>query len=184
MTSHPSPPLEFRQVYKTRSAAFREFIKPQGLPISERTFYNAVDRLNMLQPDKSVKLADLVAYVQRELTPAGGGESPDDIERATETAKYKFRLLKAEVDSKEKANRKEDARWILREDADIQRAALTGLTYDTIKHHFHIEERRILHAVGADHGRASELGAAMEEVLDMAFNEIAAHREVEVEFLE
>lgn len=175
---------EIQQIFKSRKAA-HDYLAAEGVAVSRGKFYEDADRLRMVQTDKSVLLSDLLAYVKNHLkvNPVTG-QSIGEIDRAKEREDWEIKKLKADVESKQNANRKEDARWVLREEADTQRAALVGLIYDTLKHHLHLEERRILHAVGADPARSAELGSALEEVLDMSFNEIASRKELEVEFLE
>ena len=174
--------MNTRQVYKTRAAAFREYIRPLGLGISERTFYGHVDAKGMLQPDKSILLADLVAYVHREFPQQqrSAGISVDDAATRKAIAEATISECKAK-----RALEEEDLITRLKEkvaENEVQRAALVGLIYDTIKHHLHLEERRILHAVGADPNRSAELAHALEEVVDVAFNEVAVAKTVEVAF--
>jgi hypothetical protein len=174
----------YKQTYKNRSEAFREFIQPQRLPISERTFYNAASKLGMVQTDKTIRLADLVAYANDLKPPTDQPTPPGDLERLKRLDQLELEEKEAKVKKLQMDNRKEDRKWIQREDSELQRAALVGLIYDTIKHHLHLEERRILQAVGADADRLAELGVALEEVVDVAFNEIAGQKVVDVEFLE
>jgi hypothetical protein len=176
--------MSIPQVFKNRKAA-HDYLVAEGVPVSRGKFYEDADRLRVVQPDKTVQLSDLMAYVKNELKlNSVTGQSIGEIDRGREREEWELRKLKADVKAREDANRKDDDSWIPREESEIQRAALLGLAYDTVKHHLGMEDRRILHAVGADPARAVELTIVLEEIIDAAFNEIASRRNVEAEFLE
>ena len=175
----------FKQVYKSRAEAFRKFIHPQSLPVSQAKFYQDADRLNLVRNNKTVHLSDLLAYVRAELqVNPSTGESLVERDQEKEKRDWEIRKLKAEVESREKANRKEDAKWTLKEDADIQAAALAGLIKDTVTHHLHLSRTKLVHVAGGDNNRAAEFAEEIENVLRAAFNEVANMVETEVEIEE
>lgn len=160
---------DFRDVYKNRAEAWAEFIEPHGLPVSRSKFYEDADRLRMVQPDKSVRLADLLAYARSELkVDAISGqrlrESPGDREREQRVAELELRKLQAEVEAREKANRKDDSRWMEVVDHETQMAAFAGRLEESLRQLTSLRLTELLHLVAAEPSRGADLAGALEEL--------------------
>lgn len=123
--------MSFRDVYKNRAQAFAEFVAAQSLPVSRATFYADCGEYNLVQTDKTVRLPDLLGYVKEKLKldPLSGqrlGEGPEERERARKMEDFEFRRAQAEVERLEKANRKDDERWMETAEHEQQMGALLG----------------------------------------------------------
>lgn len=163
--------MEFKQVYKTRAEAFRLFVAAQNLPRSQSQFYQDADRRKMVRPDKSVHLSDLLAYVQAELQGESQGRSVVEEEMARHKAKLEIRKLEAEVEGKERANRKEDDRWMEVADHDIQMAAFAGLIEDTLKQFATLRLMELIYLCGGDPRKAAEFNQGLEDLFAGAFTD-------------
>lgn len=163
---------EFEQIYRTRAAAFEQFIQPQNLPVKRAKFYDDCKRLKMVQVDKTVRLADLLAYVKTELqVDPGSGRSLGDEEAAREKDQLELRKLRADVLAKENANRKEDARWIQVVDHETQMAAFAGLVEDNLKQLTTLRLTELIYLCGGDVRKAAEFNQGLEDLYARAFTD-------------
>lgn len=103
-------------------------------------------------------------------------------QRAARKDELEIRLLEEKLRRAELENRKDDDRWVLREDADAHEAALVGVLRDTFRHRIYLDHAALLSAAGGDHERSAEFVAALQGFVDSAFNEVADGRQFEVEF--
>jgi hypothetical protein len=173
-----------QQAYKNRASAFRLFIQAQGLPVSERKFYNDAHRLGLVRQDKTIELAALLAYVNEDLkiNPATG-QSLVARDTAQEKEAAELRHIQLKNDKLARENRADDERWLLKEDAHAQMAAIVGLLRDSLRHHAHRAAAAIIHLAGGEVSRAPEVYEGVEEeILSRAFNEVAGAGRVEVMF--
>ena len=172
--------VAFAQVYKTRAVAFEEFCAAQGLPVSRAKFYADCLRLKMVQTDKSVRLGDLLAYVRSELkVDPVTGQSLEDRDHAREKAELELRKLRAEVTTKEKADRKDDARWMEVVDHEIQMAAFAGRLEEALRQLTALKLPELVHLCGGAPARAGELHDGLEELVAAAFTEaVRSHHQV------
>ncbi|TLM66023.1 MAG: hypothetical protein FDZ69_07520 [Deltaproteobacteria bacterium] len=171
------------QVFKNRVEAHR-YVAGLGIAVAERTFYLDVDRRNMLQPDKSVLLCDVLAYL-REKFDYGSQHQRRDIsaeEKQREIDDLDLREKRAKVAKLEREQRAEDGKWMLCEEAWAQQAALVGTLRDALRHHFHLGQSSLVHLAGADPARGPELYEGIEEIMARAFNEIMASGRIDVVF--
>jgi len=174
---------DYKATYKTRAEAFRLFIQAQGLPCSQAKFYQDCDRLNLMRQDKTIHLADMMAYVRSELqvNPTTGITLVEK-DREREKQDLEIRKLRAEIEARELTNRKEDAKWLLKDDAFAQMAAIFGLLRDTLRHHFHLGQSALVLQAGGDQSRAPEVYEGVESILSAAFNDVAGLGSLEVLF--
>lgn len=173
------------QVFKSRIEAFRYLVDKQ-IPVGQSQFYKDADEFGLVQFDKTVLLCDLLAYIERKfkrgpVAPAGRDVGAEDRQR--EIDELEIREKRARVAKMEREQRAEDERWMLRDEAYAQMAALVGTLKDALRHHFHLGQSRLLAMAGADHARGPELYEGVEEILAAAFNEVARSR-VDVVFAE
>lgn len=124
-------------------------------------------------------LARVSAVIQYSAFLRGDSEGSESL--ANQKMKEEIRKLTIGNERAAMENRKEDSRWMLREDSDIQAAALAGLLKDTVGHHLHNSRTRLIHVAGGDAGRSAELGAELENILNTACNEVANSTETEIE---
>lgn len=171
------------QVFKNRVEAHR-YVQGLGIAVAERTFYLDVDRRNMLQPDKSVLLCDVLAYL-REKFDFGAQHQRRDVsaeEKQRVLDELDLREKRARVEKLEREQRAFDDKWMEKEEAWAQQAALVGTLRDALRHHFHLGQSRLVHLAGADPARGPELYEGIEEIIGKAFNEIVAAGRIDVVF--
>jgi hypothetical protein len=176
-----------KQSYKNRSEAFRLFIAPQNLPVSQAKFYTDAVRLDMVLPDKTIQLAALLSYAKDELkVSTTSGQSLVDRSRDEERLKNDDRKGKAEADLKEmqaeEARRKLDEKWLYSDDAWAAVAGLMGTLWDNLLHHFHAGSPHLVHLAGGEPQRSAEVYEGAEEILAKAFNEVTAAGRIEAIF--
>jgi hypothetical protein len=188
-----------QQSYKNRAEAYRLFIQAQGLPIGQTKFYNDCDRLKLINLDKKIDLASLMAYVRQELNVnPSTGQSLTQQNALEEREKDENRKVKAEADLKEyqaeDARRKMDAKWLHRDEAWAAIAGVVGSLLDALKHQFHVGAPELIHLVGEssvkcdcgevhrvrpDLQRAPEVYEGAEAIMNRAFNEVLTAGRIE-----
>lgn len=131
--------------------------------------------------DKSILLEDLERYAAS-LEESGQGRDDSPRELGREKAEWEIRDLKAKVEGREMSNRKEDRRWVLKETAWAQTGALLAQLRDTEKHYLQTGAARLVHAAGGDPVRVNEVEAAVQSLIDQAYNELAESLRFEVIF--
>lgn len=180
-----------QQTYKNTQEAYLRFIEPQRLPVKKSKFYDDVKRLNLAAIDKSIALASLLRYVREELNvdPVSGRSIIEDEQRDLSDRQRKAEVDKAESDARkarvaaDEAEREIDEKWIYRDDAWAQIAALVGTLRDSLRHHAHVAAAAVIHSAGGDPSRASEVYEQIEaEIFTRAFNEIERGGRIEVMF--
>jgi hypothetical protein len=170
--------------FKNRVAAHR-WLKAESIAVGQTKFYEDCEKLALVQPDKTIKLADLLAYIKAEhkTGPAGPSRDMGLADRQQKLDNLELRERELKVDKLEREKRAEDARWILKDDAFAQMAGIVGLLRDSLRHHAHRSAAAILHLAGGDPGRAAEVCEGIEsEIFARAFNELAGAGRVEVMF--
>lgn len=156
---------DIKQIYKNRTEAYALFIQPGGYGVSRSKFYEDCARLKMVQGDKTLLLADLLAYAKRGLeTDARGGRSLADEEHALVMRDLDLREKKATVEAKEKAARKDDDRWMEVTDHVTQMAAFAGLIEDTLRQFTTLKLSELIYLAGGDIRRASEFNQGLEDL--------------------
>lgn len=174
---------DFRDVYKNRAEAWAEFVAGQELPVSKAKFYEDCKRLQMVQPDKSVRLIDLLAYVKNELKIEPlTGQSLAEQEDQKRRAELELERLELEVAAKRRAERKDDEKWMEVVDHEKQMGAFAGHLEEALRQHVALRIAGLVHACGGSSSRASELADALEALHAEAFTEaVRSHTQV-VEF--
>lgn len=172
--------MKAQQSYK-RPEAYK-YLQSKGYGRSSAAFYDDVKKGKcVMGSDKTITLAALTNYIDTNLVT--GNISVDD-PAASETVRLKNELMQQKVAKGEIESRKDDARWMLKDQASLDAATLVGLIYSTINHHLHLGSPQIVLAAGCDSGRSGEIEAAIEALIDTAFNEVASQRLVDIEFIE
>lgn len=162
-------PAEFRDVYRNRAEA-HGFLEGLGLPVSRAKFYDDADRLRFVQPDKTVRLVDLLAYARAELkVDPVTGRSLAEVDRGREKEELELRKLRVEVEAAERKTRREDARWIERAEHEIQIAAFAGRLEDSLRQRATLALADLLFACGGDPERGPELRDGLEQMIAAAF---------------
>lgn len=174
-TSQSASPQQF----KNRRSA-HEFLLRRGHELPYTTFVDAckAGKCPVEADRKTILLSSLIGYIDNHLTKgARGTEALADEKARLEVEELRERVLKRQLE-----NRREDDRWMLKDEAWAQMAALVGTLRDCLRHHFHLGQTRLTHLAGADPSRGPELYEGIEEILARAFNEMVASRRVDVMF--
>lgn len=155
--------------FKTKGEAFAWYCQ-EGGQRAKSSFY-----ANIPSEGKRVSRFAVSEMLRKER-----GESGRTTNLAARKEELEVERLEQQVKKGELENRKEDSKWVLKEEAEIETAALVGLLQDTLMHRIHLDQGKLLHAAGGDPARAAEFAQALEDVLAAGFNEVAAGKRFEV----
>ena len=176
-----------QQMYKNRAAAYR-FIQEQGIPIAERTFYGHCDKYGLRQPDKTLRLSDLIAYINKVHKTVPSGPDLTIQDRAAKREDAETRKAVAEADRSEikrdDERRELDKKWIKREEADLEVCTWTALLRDSIAHRLNQNIPTLIHGVGGYLNRVADAQAIIDQAITDACNDISNSDEVEVDIEE
>lgn len=164
---------DIKQVYKNRTEAYALFIQPGRYGVSRSKFYEDCARLKMVQSDKTLLLADLLAYAKTELETAlpDAGRSLADEDHGREMKALELRKMRAEVESKEKAARKDDDRWMEVVEHQTQMAAFAGRIEEALQQITTIKLSELIYLAGGDMRRAAEFNQGLEELYALAMTD-------------
>jgi len=171
------------QIFKNRKEALN-WLHGEDVPVSQGKFYQDCDKYKMLQPDKSVLLCDVVAYMKREFNFNATGPAIDlgAEEHQRQLRNLEMRKLVAEVEAKEKASRKEDDRYIEVVEHQQQMAAFAGLLEDTLRQFTTMRLNQLIYIVGGDLAKAAELNQALEDLYADTFTDAVREHTREIAF--
>lgn len=165
--------------FNSRKAA-HTYLIDRGYALPYRTFCDAVKRgdCRVENNGKTILLASLQDYIDRHL----GGKPSDDTLLAKRKLETELEINLEKLKKLQLDNRKEDDRWLDKERAYAEMAAIFGLLRDTLRHHFHLGQSRLVLQAGGDQSRGAELYDEVETILSTAFNEVASLNRVHVVF--
>jgi len=169
--------VDYQQSYKNRAEAYRLFIKGQNLGVGQSKFYNDCDLLKLVNPDKSIGLSALLAYVRKELNvDLTTGQSLVQKSTAEETAQLELRKLRAETEKKERDNEESsrdlDNKWLHRDVVEERLAALVGVLHASLEHQVGVGVSGVIHVAGGDPARREETVQELLGMVDAAFAEM------------
>ncbi|MGD0587114.1 MAG: hypothetical protein ABSA86_15310 [Oryzomonas sp.] len=169
-----------KQIYKNRADAYRNFVLPQGLPVGQTKFYNDAERLQMIRIDKTIELASLMAYIRTELQlDPTTGQSLVEREQEEKSAKLDLREKELKVDKLEREQRRDDGRWLLRDEAILQMAALIGKLRGACRRRFHPACHELIRKCNGDQSHENEIFEFLDLLLRQSFNDVAGGGKVE-----
>jgi protein-tyrosine phosphatase len=150
------------------------WLNAQGYKISQGKFYQDCGAgFPMIQRDGTVSRYQVMQYGQQLDV---SSRSMPLIDLSGEREELEIRKLRAEVMEKELKARREDHRWLHKEDAWAAVAALLSTLQDNIRHHLHEGQGVLVHLAGGDPVRESEVFEATVELVGRAFDELAGAR--------
>jgi len=172
--------------------AMLDYLQAQGYKVSQGKLYgDAKAGYLRLDADRSISKQGFADWCAN---PKGGLDIISVAEAAEEKASADLKRLaqrEKELDvatkeenlkQKQMANRKEDAKWILKADAYLQMAGQLGILKDALDHHVTMGESKLILAAGGKLEKSPEFSAMLKAVLTTAFNEIATSGRLEVLF--
>lgn len=161
--------------FKNRKQAF-DWLKAQGYKISQGKFYGDCDSgFPAIHKDGSLSRFQVLQYGQQ----LDVDRKTTDNNLSSRRESLEVEKLSLEVERRQIENRKEDDRWLKKEDAYAQLAALVGTLHDSLRHHFTIGQGQIIHLAGGDPARGPEVFEGCEEILAHAFNEVVEASRIE-----
>jgi hypothetical protein len=154
-----------QQVFKNRKEALT-WLRNEGGSVSQGKFYQDCDEFHLTQPDKTVLLCDLIAYMRRELKtgPTGPAQDLGAEEHNREMRDLEKRKLRADVEAKERANRKEDDRWMEVVAHETQLAAFAGQIEESLQQVTTIKLSELLFIAGGELSKAAEFAHALDRL--------------------
>lgn len=162
--------------FKNRSAALA-WLQSRG-KISAGKFSNdCASGYPAVHADKTLSKWQVMEYAEK--TFGGVRETPVAIDMSAKKARLEVEKLEQDVEKGKLANRKEDDKWLYKEEAWAQMAAVIGKLRDSIRHQFHVGTMAVITSAAGDPQRAPEVYEATEVLISRAFNEIVEAGRIE-----
>lgn len=150
------------------------WLRAQGYKVSQGKFYQDCEAgFPALHRDGTVSRYQVMQYGQQIDVSA---RSVPQFDQSARREDLEIRKLEAEVKEKELKARREDSRWMNREDAWAAVAALLSTLQGGIRHHLHEGQGLLVHLAGGDPVREPEVFEAAVELVGKAFDELAGAR--------
>ncbi len=171
-TEAPAPEGER---FKNRIQAWN-WLQAQSYKISRGKFFNDCKAgFPEVHRDGTVSRFQVMQYAQQQ--DVSRRSAP--LDRTEERERLEIEKLRLAVEKMEKENRKEDERWLLKEDAWAALAAVVGALHDSLRHYFHTGQGHLIYLASGDQTRGPELYEGAEELIGKAFNELARNNIIE-----
>lgn len=164
--------MEASDSFNTIGDAFVWYVG-EGGQRQKTSFYAAVPRTS---GSKRISRFAVSEMLRKERT------QPSGVSRADEREEWEIRKLKADVEAKENANRKEDDLWMLKDEA-IRRINTILIELDgSLRHHFFSRrDELILHCAGTS-DRGPEFFEAIEDIISKSRNEVVRAGRIRMTF--
>lgn len=167
--------------FKNRKEALT-WLQSRG-QISQGKFYeDCAAGLISIAPDKSVSKYQVMEYAERAF--GFTRQNAPSMDQAAKKERLEIEKLEMDVAKRRLDNRKEDDKWLQKEEAWAQMAALLGTIRDALRHQFHVGQSHIIQLAGGDQTRGPEVYEGCEELLARAFNEVVGSGHIETVFEE
>ena len=138
-----------------------------------------------MEPDKSVKLASLDAYVREELKiDAATGQSLVERDRHDEMGRLKLEEQRLKIEKLRKENRKEDRNWIAREVVEQREAALVVRIMEEDTHQDKRIAAQLITVCGGDMQKEAKVKALLQTARYDKFRAVYAGGDFSVGFEE
>ena len=172
-----------KQTYKNCAEAYRLFFLAQNLGVGQTKFYNDAARLHMVNQDKTLDLASLLAYTKEELKldPATG-QSLVERENSARRDELSIKELELKVAKLERDARKDDREWIKRDTVNEREGALVGTIMSEAKYRLSRAVPVLITACKGDLQRLPEVSDLLDKALYQAFRDIYESAEIDIAF--
>lgn len=128
-------------------------------------------------PDKTLSRWQVMEYAEKLF--GGVRSTPKTIDMADKKSRLEIEKLEQEVEKGKLANRKEDEKWLYKDEAWAQMAAIIGKLRDSLRHQMHVGSTVIITSSGGDQSRGPEVYETIEGLISRAFNEIVESGRIE-----
>ena len=174
-----------KQIYKNRAEAYRLFFLAQGLGVGQSKFYNDAERLHLVNQDKTLELASLLAYVKEELKiDPTTGQSLIERESSQRKDDLDIRERELKIAKLEREERKGDREWIRRDSVYEREGALVGTIMSEAKYRLSRAVPEIIALCNGDLQRSTAVADHLDKALYQAFKIIYDSAEINVAFEE
>ncbi|HIJ94820.1 MAG TPA: hypothetical protein HPP94_03595 [Desulfuromonadales bacterium] len=155
--------------FKHRQAAFNWLLE-SGFRIGKATFYgHCLAGFPAVNQDGTVSKQEVINYSRTidksAFAPVGVAAKKEELE---------IRKLELAVEKSERELRRDDDRWLYRDEAYAQMAAFLGTLLEAIKHHFLVGMEEIVDAVDGNISLKEQGYELAEEIIGRACNETLA----------
>ena len=172
-----------KQTYKNRAEAYRLFVLPQNLPVKQTKFYNDTERLGLIQPDKSLELSSLMAYVRTELqVDPATGQSLVQIDMDDESRKLDLEEKRLKIEKLRREGRKDDKEYVKRETVYEREGALVGQILGETRYQMSRAVDAVITVGKADPAKRSEIARLLDETILSAYRAIYESGEIDITF--
>jgi hypothetical protein len=155
--------------FKTRNAAY-EWLKAEGYKITHTAFYNdCKSGVIGVNKDGSVSRHKVALYAQTK--DAGVVQVLSLTAKKEELTVEKLQL---EVDQKKREARKDDDRWLYRDEAYAQMAAFFGTLIESLNHHFMVAMDEMVDTLDGNISLKEQGYELAEDIIGRACNEVCA----------
>lgn len=162
--------------FKNKSAALA-WLQSRG-QISAGKFSNdCAAGYPTVHADKTLSKWQVMEYAEKLF--GGVRETPVLVDMSARKQSLEIEKLEQDVEKGKLANRKEDEKWLYKEDAWAQMAAIIGKLRDSLRHQMHVGTVALISAAGGDPQRGPEVYEIGEGLISRAFNEIVEAGRIE-----
>lgn len=162
--------------FKNRTEALA-WLQKRG-QISKSKFYrDCDDGLVTVFPDKTLSKFQVSEYAEREFN--FRQPTTTTVDMSEKKQRLEIEKLEQDVEKGKLANRKEDDKWLYKEDAWAQMAAIIGKLRDSLRHQFHVGTVALISSSAGDPQRGPEVYETAEGLISRAFNEIVESGRIE-----
>ncbi|MCP3177291.1 hypothetical protein MJO47_09290 [Desulfuromonas sp. KJ2020] len=174
-----------QQVFKNRKAAHL-YLLSESIQVGQTKFYDDCGRYNLVQPDKSILLADLLAYVRAEHKqgPAGPGRDLGAEDRQRKIDELDLREKELKVEKLEREKRNEDRKWVERDKVYQREGALVATLMNELRYQIKKVSPLVVSACHGEPERSIEVANLMERSVFDAFQAIYERGEISADFEE
>lgn len=162
--------------FKNRKEALA-WLKSKGQISTGKFYQDCADGKITIYPDKTISKFQVAEYADRLFGSYRQPQPSHDM--ADRKARLEVEKLEQEVEKGKLANRKEDEKWLYKEDAWAQMAAVLGTLRDSLRHQLHVGTAALIHVAAGDPARGPEVYQTAEELVSRAFNEVVNSGRIE-----
>jgi len=176
-------PFYYHQTYKNRAEALEKLIHAKNWPVSQGKFYPDCLKHALIQPNKSLQLADLLNYVESKLkVDPVTGRSLVEIDHGKELVDLELREKRAKVKKLEREEQKDSDTYkhidtVNQREAALIRRILTELEYQAGKN-----SQALIATCKGDTSRQADITRALQEMVYSAFRPIYENGEIDITF--
>lgn len=176
-------PFLYHQVYKNRAEALEKLIHAKGWPLSQGKFYPDMLKEGLIQPDKSLHLADLLNYIERKvkIDPVTG-RSLVATDHDEEMRKMDREEKKLKIDKLKRDERKDDRDYMKRETAEEREGALVGSILNELRYQLGKVVPALITIGKADPARKADISQMLDETIFAAFRTLYENPEIDLTF--